>query len=166
MSRVAPHTDLLTGAWKKDYFESRLARAVSQAQRLRIPLALVHMDLDQLQEHNDLHGQSQMDRSLGWLAAKLSEVVDGRGPIGRLDGGSFGVYLRSYSLQPALSLAEMIRRAASGTVHHSAFGDYRLTVSVGVAALRRGEPWGNFVEAAEGACRKAKQGGRDGVACR
>jgi diguanylate cyclase len=166
VSRVAPHTDLLTGAWKKDYFESRLARAVSQAQQLRIPLTLVHMDVDQLQEHNDLHGQSQMDCSLGWLASMLSEVVDGRGPIGRLDGGSFGVFLRACPLQLALRLAERIRRAASDTVHHTPFGDYRLTVSVGVAALRRGEPWGNFVEAAEGACRKAKQGGRDGVACR
>ena len=36
-----------------------------------------------------------------------------------------------------------------------------LTVSVGVAGLKRNEPWGNLFEAAEDACRKAKQGGRD-----
>jgi diguanylate cyclase (GGDEF)-like protein len=166
VSRVAPYIDLLTGAWKKDYFELRLARAVSQAQRSRLPLALVHLDVDELQEHNDLHGQPKLDQALGWLAAQLSAVVDGRGPIARLAGGAFAVYLRSCSRSSALHLAERIRGAVARAVHHSELGNYRLTISVGIATLRRGEPWGNFVEAAEEACRKAKQGGRDGVACR
>jgi PleD family two-component response regulator len=54
----------------------------------------------------------------------------------------------------------------AATPHASRFGDYYLTVSVGVATLRRGEPWGNLIEAAERACLKAKQGGRDTVVSR
>ena len=163
---VASYTDLLTAAWKREYFEIQLAAAVVRAQRRRELLALVLVDVDQLQEHNDVHGQSQLDGSIGWLAWKISEVVDGRGPIGRLTGGSFGVFLPSWGAPRALQLAQMLRRAVASTCHSSRFGDYRLTISVGVAALRRGEPWGNLIEAAERACLKAKQGGRDTVVSR
>ena len=166
MTDVAAYTDLLTAAWKKEYFELQLARAVARAQRLRDPLSLVLVDVDQLQEHNDMHGPIQLDNSIGWLAAKISEVIDGHGPIGRLGGGSFAVYLPAYTEERTLRIAQRLRRVVSATPHASHCGDYRLTISVGVATLRRGEPWGNLVEAAERACLKAKQGGRDTVATR
>ncbi|HEX9508574.1 MAG TPA: GGDEF domain-containing protein [Myxococcales bacterium] len=166
MTDVAHYIDLLTGAWKKEYFELQLARAVARAQRLRDPLSLVLVDVDQLQEHNDVHGATQLDDSIGWLATKIAEVVDGRGPIGRSGGGSFGTYLPTFTEDRALRLAQRLRRTVAATPHASPFGDYHLTVSVGVATLRRGEPWGNLIEAAERACLKAKQGGRDTVVSR
>jgi len=166
LSDVAAYTDLLTGAWKKEYFELQLARAVARAQRLRDPLSLMLVDVDQLQEHNDVHGATHLDDAIGWLASKISEVVDGRGPIGRLGGGSFGVYLPAFSEERALRLAQRMRRAVAATRHSSDSGVYHLTVSLGLATLRRGEPWGNLVEAAERACLKAKQGGRDSVVSR
>ncbi len=166
MSDVAAYTDLLTGAWKKEYFELQLARAVARAQRLRDSLSLVLVDVDQLQEHNDVHGANQLDDSIGWLATKISEVVDGKGPIGRLGGGSFAVYLPDFGQDRALRLAQRLRRAVASACHSSSFGEYRLTISLGVATLKRGEPWGNLIEAAERACLKAKQGGRDTVVLR
>ncbi len=162
MAEVARQIDLLTAAWKRRYFEVQLARAVAKAQRLRHSLALIHVDADELQQHNDVHGQASVDSAISWLAAKMANVVDGRGPIGRLDGGAFATFL-PFTLERAMRLADRIRRMVPQTAHSSPFGDYRITVSVGVAALRRGEPWGNLFEAAEDACRKAKQGGRDGV---
>ncbi len=166
VSDVAAYTDLLTGAWKREYFELQLARAVATAQRLRQSLSLVMVDVDQLQEHNDVHGPIQLDDSIGWLAMKISDVVDGRGPIGRLGGGSFAVYLPTIGETRALQLAQSLRRAVASTSHCSNLGEYRLTISLGVATLRRGEPWGNLIEAAERACLKAKQGGRDAVVSR
>jgi diguanylate cyclase (GGDEF)-like protein len=166
LSDVVGYIDLLTGAWKKGHFELHLARAVAKAQRLGEPLSLLLVDVDQLQEHNDVHGATQLDDSIGWLATKISDVVNGRGPIGRVGGGSFAVFLPGFSELRALRLAQRMRRAVAATPHASDSGDYRLTVSVGVATLRRGEPWGNLLEAAERACLKAKQGGRDTVAAR
>lgn len=162
MTELAPQIDLLTAAWKRRYFLVQLARAVAEAQRFRQPLALIHLDVDDLQEHNDVHGQASVDGALSWLAARMANVLDGRGPIGRLEGGAFATFL-PFALEPALKMAERLRRTVPQTRHASAFGDYHLTISAGVAALRRGEPWGNLFEAAENACRKAKQGGRDGV---
>jgi diguanylate cyclase (GGDEF)-like protein len=160
------HIDLLTGAWDKEQFEARFARACSEAQRARESLALVRIDVDNMSELNDLHGRDKMDAALAWLAEKVSQLADGRGPIGRLGGDDFALFLRDCTLEEALRLAERIRRTVPTTLHASAFGDFRLTVSVGVAVNKRGEPWGNLLEAAEQACIRAKQGGRDAVVSR
>jgi diguanylate cyclase (GGDEF)-like protein len=113
-----------------------------------------------------VQGAAAVDGALAWIASQISEVVDGQGPIGRLEGGAFAVYLPNYTLPRALRLAEQVRDRISRTRHDSSFRGHRLTVSVGVAALRPGEPCGNLLEAAEQACRKAKQGGRDAIAQR
>ncbi len=160
---LAREVDLLTGAWKRERFEVELSKAVAETRKAQRPLALLWIDIDDLQEHNDLHGRASMDAVLGWLAEQLSGIIDGQGPICRVGGDEFGVFVRNCSVERALRLAQRIRRTVPSTAHRSELGEFRLTVSVGVAALRRGEPWGNLVEAAEGACRRAKQGGRDAV---
>ncbi|MGA9522504.1 MAG: GGDEF domain-containing protein [Myxococcaceae bacterium] len=166
MSSFAPWVDLLTGAWKREHFDQELARVVQGAHWDASHLSLLWIDVDELEVHNDVHGRASVDAALAWLASRISILLDGRGPIARLEGGAFGVYLPSTSREQALRLSEELRQSVPRTLHSSAFGDYRLTVSVGVAVLRRSEPWGNFIDAAEYACRCAKQGGRDAVVAR
>lgn len=166
MSDFAPYIDLLTGAFDRGHFEALLAKAVSRAIREEKPLTLVRIDVDDLQEHNDLHGRASLDNALSWLASKVSRAMDGRGPIARVDGDEFAVFLEGVTLSEAAELADGIRRLIPRTLHSSPFGDYRLTVSVGVASLKPGEPWGNLFDAAEAAMTRAKQGGRDAVVTR
>ncbi len=160
------HLDLLTGAFERDPFHEALARAVAEARRSNRPLSLLHVDVDDLEEHNQVHGRDQLDLGLSWLVVQLSEVADGRGPIGRLGGDEFAVLLQGVGAEEAAAVAEAIRKRAQRTAHASPFGDYRLTVSVGVATLRPQEAALNLLEAAESACTKAKQGGRDAVVTR
>jgi diguanylate cyclase (GGDEF)-like protein len=107
-----------------------------------------------------------LDGALSWLASLVSSVVDGAGPIGRVGGGAFAALLPGMDRERARALSERIRRMVPRHRHRSTSGEFHLTVSVGVASLRRHEPWGNFLEAAELACLRAKQAGRDGVASR
>lgn len=163
---VALFLDLLTGAFRREHFEEALARAVSASRRKMRPLSVLWIDVDDLTEHDDLHGRNATDAALGWLASKLGQVVDGRGPIGRVGGGAFAVFLDGVGPDEAVALSDRVRRLVPRTLHSSAFGDFRLTVSVGVAGLRAQEPYGNLLEAAEAACTRAKQGGRDGTVTR
>ena len=165
MTDVAPQVDLLTGAYQRGRFEDELSQAVSRAKRTGTPLSLLHVDIDELQEHNDLHGRDALDQAVSWLASKVSAVVDGRGPIGRIGGDELAVLMLGVGIEKAAELAETLRRLVPKTLHASSFGDYRLTVSVGVVAMRPEELSGNLLEAAEDACRRAKQGGRNAV-CR
>lgn len=166
MSDFAPYIDLLTGAFQRAWFESLLARAVARAHQTKQPLSVIRIDVDDLQEHNDLHGWATLDGTLSWIATKVSALSDGKGAIGRVDGDELALILEGVTLQEAAQLAEKIRRTIPRTVHSSAFGDYRVTVSVGVATLKSSEPWGNLFDAAEAAVTRAKQGGRDSVVTR
>ncbi|HZA13355.1 MAG TPA: GGDEF domain-containing protein [Myxococcaceae bacterium] len=166
MSEHAPWLDTATGALRRGAFDAHTAEAVRHARRTGQALSLVWVDVDDLLEHNDLHGREELDRAIEWIVSTLGALVDGAGPIGRVRGGAFAVLLPGADRTRALEVSEGIRALVSRQDHRSAWGDYRLTVSVGVASLRGGEPWGNFLEAAEAACLRAKQGGRDGVVAR
>ena len=167
MSLFAPWLDLLTGAWRREHFEGELSKAVSRARKTRRPLSLLWLNVDELCEHNDLHGQRSVDAALAHLVSRWAGALDGLGPIARVEGGAFAVILEEASLAQARAVGERLRRLSPRTLHASAFGgDFRLTVSVGVALLRRGLPWGNLVHAAEEACHRAKVGGRDLVVTR
>lgn len=161
MSGELAQVDLLTGAFRRPIFEELLARAVRAARKSGLPLSLLYLDADELQEHNDSHGRDRVDAAISHLASQISELMDGKGPIGRLAGGAFAVLLPGTGLNEARELGERIRTRAPSQVHSSAFGDFRLHVSVGAAELRSLEASGNLLEAAEQACLHAKQGGRD-----
>lgn len=158
MSELAKHIDPSTGAFLRPYFEGLLAEALKDASTARIPLTVLWADVDETQEANDEHGRATVDEALSQLAQDFSEVLDGRGPVGRMEGDAFAAFLFAVTADQGARLGETLRRrfAERGL----------LTVSVGVAALRPGEPYGNLLEAAEAACLQAKQGGRNRLVAR
>ncbi len=164
MSDFSPHIDLLTGAFKRNHFERVLTQLVSNA-RKGGSLALIYFDVDECQELNDAHGTQRVDAALAWVASMISQTLDGLGPIGRVGGDEFAVAITT-TPEHAVRLAQRLRQAVSRELHSSAFGDFRLTVSAGVVALRPKELPGNLLDAGEEACTRAKQQGRDAVAMR
>ncbi|MFY0571856.1 GGDEF domain-containing protein [Archangium lansingense] len=166
MSEHAPQVCPLTGAYLRPYFESLLAKAVSDAHHARIPLTVLWVDVDETQEGNDTHGREAMDAALSGLVDELAEELDGRGPIGRMEADAFAVSLYAVTPDMGARLAEGLRRRLAARRFHAEAGDFHLTVSAGVAGLRPGEPYGNLLDAAEAACVQAKQAGRDQVVVR
>lgn len=158
--------DAATGAFTRSHFEALLLSAVKDARRTGEPLCVLWVDVDELTEANDVAGREAADAALAVLTQALAQALDGRGAIGRVGGGAFAVALGRTDLPAALRLAEAVRGAAAGQAHRGEAGSFKLTVSCGVAQLREGEPWGNLLDAAEEACTRAKQGGRDQVAAR
>jgi diguanylate cyclase (GGDEF)-like protein len=162
----APQICPRTGAYLRPYFESLLARAVADAHTARMPLTVLWVDADETQEGNDTHGREAMDVALSALVDELGEELDGRGPIGRMEGDAFAVSLYAVAPYMAERMAEGLRRRLAGRRFRSPAGAFQLTASVGVAGLRPGEPYGNLLEAAETTCSRAKQAGRDRVVTR
>lgn len=166
MTDRAPQICPRTGAYLRPYFESLLARAVADAHTARMPLTVLWVDADETQEGNDTHGREAMDVALSALVDELGEELDGRGPIGRMEGDAFAVSLYAVAPYMAERMAEGLRRRLAGRRFRSPAGAFQLTASVGVAGLRPGEPYGNLLEAAEATCGRAKQAGRDRVVTR
>ncbi|XXF78766.1 GGDEF domain-containing protein [Myxococcaceae bacterium GXIMD 01537] len=166
MSERAPHIDPTTGAFLRPHFEGLLAMAITDANASRLPLSVLWADVDETQEANDAHGREAVDEALAALASELSTVLDGRGPVGRVEGDAFATLLFAVTPDAAVRLANTLRERYAARGFPSASGPFHLTVSVGVVALRPGEPYGNLLDAAESACLQAKQGGRDRTVAR
>lgn len=157
----AGDVDLTTGAFTRPRFEQELLAAVPRARRAKQSLSLLYLDVDDFSELADLVGREETDALLATVAARLSATLDGRGPIGRVGEDELAVILPGVGITEATRLAELVRRAAE-----QGPPAVRVTVSVGVVTLRRGEPPLNLLEAAEDACLHAKQAGRNTVAGR
>jgi diguanylate cyclase (GGDEF)-like protein len=162
----APQICPRTGAYLRPYFESLLAQAHSDAHLAKMPLTVLWVDVDETQEGNDTHGREAMDAALSGLVDELGAELDGRGPIGRVEGDAFAASLYAVTPYMGTRLAERLRRRLEARTFHSGAGEFHLTVSVGVAGLRPGEPYGNLLDAAEAACVQAKQAGRNRVVAR
>lgn len=155
MSATVAQLDLETGTWTRAAFEEQLATAVHVARRAAQPCSLLVVDVDDFQAVRDVRGDLAADTCIEALAERISAESSGAGPIGRLSEDCFGLLLLGWALPRACALADRLRGASRADPEVSA------TVSVGVASLRPGEPWGNLLEAAETACLHAKQAGRD-----
>ncbi|HEX5745252.1 MAG TPA: GGDEF domain-containing protein [Archangium sp.] len=166
MTERAPQVCPSTGAYLRPYFESLLAKAVSDATLARMPLTVLWVDVDETQEGNDAHGREAMDAALSGLVDELAAELDGRGPIGRMEGDAFAASLYAVAPHMSVRLAEGLRRRLADRRFRSQTGGFQLTVSVGIAGLRPGEPYGNLLEAAEASCVQAKQAGRNRVVVR
>ncbi|MCI0569648.1 MAG: GGDEF domain-containing protein [Myxococcaceae bacterium] len=163
MTLRAPYVDVATGAYVRAHFLGLLSDAVSAAHRDESPLCVLYVDLDETAVLKGDWGQEAVEAALASLCMALSTAVDGLGPIGRMEDDAFAVLLVGCTLAHAARVAQAIRREASTRQVTTAEGTFHFTASVGVACLRRAEPWGNLFEAAEDACTRAKQGGRNRV---
>lgn len=166
MSEQVPHIDPRTGAFLRPHFEDLLAAALKDANAARMPLTVLWVDVDETQEANDAHGREAVDAALGVLAEDFAAVLDGRGPIGRVEGDAFASFLFAVTPDAGARLGDTLRRRFSEREFPSESGPFQLTVSVGVAAFRPGEPYGNLLEAAEAASLQAKQAGRNRIVSR
>ena len=108
MSDFAPHIDLLTGAYKREHFERLLTQVVSHARKESGTLSLIYFDVDSCQELNDVHGRDRVDAALAWVASRISQTLDGLGPIGRVGGDEVAVVLK-VPVEHATRLAERVR---------------------------------------------------------
>jgi len=148
--------DPLTGLPNKRKIEEHLELAVSRAERSKLELAVLMIDIDLFKSYNDRFGRAAGDECLRSVAQAIASCVRRSSDVvARFGGEEFLVVMEKTSVVGALSEAEAIRRAveASGAV----------TVSVGCASA---EPDGecspeSLVAAAEKALMAAKMLGRN-----
>lgn len=159
--------DGLTGLGNRRHFDERLAGEVRRARRLRSSVALLLIDVDHFKTFNDTFGHPQGDACLRAVAASIAGLANRPGDLAvRYGGEEFAVLLTNTDIAGASSLAETIRGAvvALGQKLHTPCS--KVTISVGVAALRpgrEGDAEAALVRAADQALYKAKAAGRNQV---
>ncbi len=164
----AVHTDGLTGAWNRRFFDLVLDREWKRALRFSEQLSVAVVDVDDFKQYNDAYGHPAGDECLKRVAAVLgSSAKRGTDLVARVGGEEFVVLLPHTGADAALNLAEDMRRRVEELQlpHRSARAAARVTISVGVAGgvpTKEGSP-AETMRAVDAALSRAKEAGRNRV---
>lgn len=159
-------TDALTGLANRKLFDARLHEETRSADAKGEVLCLLMADIDHFKSFNDSYGHRIGDEVLKIVARTLRDGVKGQDTASRYGGEEFAILLPRTALSDACAVAEQLRAGlARRTVTNRRTGESYGTVSlsVGVAQYRFGEPPERFLQRADQALYRAKNGGRNRV---
>ncbi|MGE5540362.1 MAG: GGDEF domain-containing protein [Gemmatimonas sp.] len=162
--RVEATTDPLTGLGNRKMFDHRLKELVAAAHAEGQPLSVIMADIDHFKRVNDTHGHQVGDLLLRRVAETLVECVKGRDHTARYGGEEFVVLLPGTPVQGAYVVAEEIRKTIlAKKVTRRSTGEVlgQITLSLGIAQLKKGESGKDMVARADAALYAAKNSGRN-----
>ena len=153
--------DPLTGLLNRKALTTRIPELVQQSEITGEPIGLIVADLDRFKTVNDTHGHTVGDAVLKDTAYLLRKHLRAFDLAYRLGGEEFLILLPGSDVQVAAELAERLREV----IARETVGGLQITISLGVDASTRGEPFdypAAFAQA-DAALYRAKQNGRDQV---
>lgn len=158
-------TDALTSVANRRSLMARLAEEFAHARRhpARV-FSVLAVDIDLFKQVNDNWGHAAGDAALVHLSRVMQRQTRPSDLVGRSGGEEFMVLLRDADAGAAQALAERLRRAIARSALHHGGVRLRLSVSIGVAALRPDDAAVDALLArADRALYAAKHGGRNRV---
>lgn len=159
-NRSLAERDALTRIANRYRLEKVLLEECNRAERFRLPLALVAMDIDDFKPINDRHGHAVGDKTLMQVVESIEACVRSNDLLARWGGDEFMVVLPKSTLETAKELAERIRRKVKQT---PTVEDFTVTLSLGVVERRMGESPAALMARADQALYRSKAAGKDGV---
>jgi len=161
------YRDSLTGLFNRRYFEETLTQEIRRAERYKMPLTLIMVDIDHFKRYNDTHGHPQGDEVLKEVSSILLKSTRQVDVVARYGGEEIVLILPLTPKDPALLVAEKLRRAVeeAPVPGEHILPARRLTISLGVATYPADATTATgLVLAADRALYQAKQAGRNKVA--
>jgi diguanylate cyclase (GGDEF)-like protein len=152
--------DPLTGAGNRRAQNLKLDSACAIFQRNERAASVLLLDIDFFKQINDTHGHIVGDRILVELSELIKRSTRATESLYRYGGEEFVVVAEQTSLEAAVNLAEKLR---SQTEQELFARGIRITVSIGVAQLQRGEEKEDWLRRADAALYRAKGRGRNKV---
>ena len=160
--------DALTGLNNRRFLFSGGLKLLSAALRAGQPCACLMLDVDHFKRVNDTFGHQAGDQVLTHLGRLLAGALRKSDLAARYGGEEFAVLLIGAGLAEGLELAERIRRAMAEQPSPAGGRTLAVTVSVGVAEVRRSQEFGeadldDLLARADAALYAAKAAGRNRV---
>jgi len=163
LSHLASH-DALTGLPNRREFENRLRAALDRPQDANYHHAVLYLDVDQFKVVNDTCGHAAGDEMLRQVSNLLRPGLRAGDTIARLGGDEFGVLLEHCPPEPALRIAEGLRRSVADFKFTWGTRSFSTSVSIGVVNMIDGpRTLADALSAADAACYLAKDKGRNRI---
>jgi len=159
--------DGLTKVANRKAFDEKLLLLLDDWRREGLPCVLILADLDHFKRINDAHGHQAGDRALEMVGQRLKQWVREGDFVGRYGGDEFAVLLPRTELAAGGEIAEMLcRRTADKASRVACRGEQvSVSLSIGVAAARKGDTLESLLQRADRALYRSKQLGRNQVQC-
>ena len=157
--------DPLTKTYNKKFFMDRIQSEFVYAERHRLPLSLLFLDIDRFKIINDTYGHPVGDFVLQELATLMVKSLRTEDVLARYGGEEFTIICRGLDLPAAELLAERIRRAVEQNRFETGGKLISVTVSIGLARCpdERLRGASDLVAAADENMYLAKRSGRNRI---
>lgn len=155
------NTDPLTGLANRRCTLDWLDRLVRASQEVGEPLSALIFDIDHFKRVNDTLGHQAGDEVLRRVAEIARAQLRTEDLVGRIGGEEFVCILPGVSTTEARALAERLCKAIAESSVDNEFP--RTTISVGLAACRKGDTPEGLLARADAALYQAKEAGRNQV---
>ena len=157
-------TDELTGLYNKRYFQSKLITETHHALKIEQPFSLIMLDVDHFKEYNDTYGHSEGDKVLSHLGATILGSIRNSDYPCRFGGEEFCILLPETELNKAVWIAQRIRsRFEKTALFAESKLKKRVTISGGVAQLKKDETGESLFSRADKLLYAAKEKGRNKI---
>jgi diguanylate cyclase (GGDEF)-like protein len=156
--------DDLTGAKNRRAFLEEAQAELKRAQRMKHPLAIIAIDIDNFKKINDIHGHAAGDTVLRAFGISCGQQLRQIDTLGRIGGEEFAVLLPGSAVPAAAQVAERIRAAFQAAPFVVGSSKQTVTVSLGVAELQAHHHDAvHLLSDADHALYAAKHGGKNRV---
>jgi diguanylate cyclase (GGDEF)-like protein/PAS domain S-box-containing protein len=156
--------DSLTGLTNRRAFEERVSRTLGSKRASEFPLSILFIDLDSFKHVNDTAGHAAGDDLLRQLGRLMFTRIREADLLARLGGDEFGVMLVSCPPDVAEKIAHLIKESIANFTFIWDNERYQVGASIGVVHVPpHMSSLDDCLAAADAACYRAKQGGRNRV---
>lgn len=161
-------TDALTGLANRRRFDQVFSEAMRGSARVKRPISLLMIDVDNFKAYNDTFGHQAGDECLRKVAAILQNRVGrARDLVARTGGEEMAVLMPEVNMHGALVVAERLRAAVAAAGILQGTGSVHAIVTISIGASSTDDPASTTVEAlvaaGDRALYRAKESGRNRV---
>jgi diguanylate cyclase (GGDEF)-like protein len=157
-------TDELTSIFNRRGILDNLAREIARCKRSGRPLAVLLIDVDNLNRINSAYSFGNGDRVLCNVSLSMEQVLRDSDVLGRFEGGRFLAVLPDLESQSAVVAAERLRHRVAHDQVALAGRLVHVTISTGIAFHRNEDDAEALLARADKALFMAKNGGRNRIA--
>jgi diguanylate cyclase (GGDEF)-like protein len=152
--------DPLTGIGNRRALSASLEDVIVRQHTKPVTASLVVLDLDHFKDVNDTYGHTIGDKILVRVTELVNTKIRVTDDLYRYGGEEFVVIAMGAPREAANKLAEQLRVAVEAS---DLLPERPVTISLGVAQLKEGEAYDNWLHRADSALYEAKRAGRNRV---
>lgn len=165
MQEISASLDPLTGIYNRRWLNGMFRRGIERARIDKAPAFLLMIDIDNFKKYNDTHGHLAGDQCLRMVATTLRDKLRPTDLLARFGGEEFSVLLNCTASRASMVAAERLRQSVEQREIKDRDGSPlpTVTISVGIARLKRNDSLDSLIERADVALYQAKRQGRNRV---